>query len=384
LAAISGLKYKTIQVLLLTLWSFAICFYKVYNAGSNVVVLTYQEGSERLYSQQTPYSEPQKGDVYLYSPFFGTCYKIFYQFPLKIHTTIWVFLNCLVFWIGISYWFKFHFKMRWNEWLGLIFCSMELDGALRYAQINPLLVGTTLIGLSYFNQKKYKLSAFFLTLGANFKLLPGVFIFPLLFFRKNKFSFSVLLFSVLFFLIPALIVGLKNDFFFHIDYFNFLREKSKIRFLLDIERSFGHFGLHKVGTVVWWIVLIASPLAMILYKKVNSLWVSLGFCALLLINYRSEKPTFVFVAPVFLFLLNNPRRFVHYITIVSAFFITFVFNSLCPKAFKYYVYFGDENKSIGTLALWATALLLICLESDRFRNFIFHQTPLKRRQTLNK
>jgi hypothetical protein len=214
--------------------------------------------------------------------------------------------------------------------------------------------------------------------------LPGVFIFPLLFFRKKKFIFSVLLFSVVFFLIPALLVGLKNDFFFHIDYFNFLREKSKIRFLLDIERSFGHFGLHKVGTVVWWIVLIASPLAMILYKKVNSLWASLGFCALLLINYRSEKPTFVFVAPVFLFLLNNPNRYVQYITAISAFFITFVFNSLCPKAFKYYVYFGDENKSMGTLALWATALLLICLESDRFRNFIFHQTPLKRRQTLNK
>ncbi len=329
------------QVILLTLYSWLLLAPGLVKTGKNIVTQTYERAAHHIWLGESPYAPPNgNGDLFKYSPSFAALYGAFAYLPDRIQALAWALLGAFVFWTGVSRWKIFSAKNSWLHWAALALVSMELDISLRYQQVNALIVGLVLLGLADYRDKKFKSSGFWLALGTNFKILPGVFVFALPWCGPFLRSFGLTTLGL--FLAPTLFLGPLGALTAHLDWGRALGSDMGSAGLLDLESVLSRLGFPLFGTTLRAGVATLTLLILLKLRKsaADGILTASGFTfvasALLLLSPRTESPTFVLVAPAYLLLVlewTGDKKKNHYLSTLAicAMLITFCYTDFWPK-----------------------------------------------------
>jgi hypothetical protein len=339
--------------------------------GTNIVTQTYAMGALRLWHGQSPYPAPTGVDLFKYSPWFGVLYLPFAGLPDRAQAAAWGVVNAAVFWAGVCRWFRLP-SGRSIFWLGWILCAMELDGALRYQQINPLLVGMALGALADFRDGDEFRSGFWLGTAADFKVLPGLFAIALPWTRRR--AIGLIAAGLVAVAGPALVVGVSRTLSFHRDWLELLAGDAGGPGLRDLATALAYWGFPATGLLLRRAVLAITVAALVGLgwgRRLTdgtrwALWIAFGLEALLLVSPRTESPTFVLLSPCYLFLLHAIRErsglgrsIAAAVFAAGAFLVTFSFNDLWPHRVWDPAVWHGTGKTLGVFLLWGlTAVLL--------------------------
>lgn len=341
--------------------------------GTNIVTHTYAFGSQKFWGGLSPYTDPKgAGDWFKYSPLFAWFYTPFAKLNSSGQAVLWGIFNIVCFWTGTIVWFPWkQLESRWL-WLGYLFCSMEADGSFRYQQMNAALVGLTLLGLFFFKQKVFRKSGMLLTLVSNVKILPGLFLIGLCVPKRKQYLQGILLGSAICLIVPLAYWGFSKTLVYHLDWYHLLTRDTNTDGLLDVATVLNRLGLPNAKMLVLYPLSIFSLILFfaqrILEKEFEwDLWIPLGLFTLLLVNPRTESPTFVMGAPGYLFLLRHnlklkgPTKTLAMVLWSSGiFFITLCMNDIWPRILWNPGPWLHFNKTLGAFLLWLSCVILIC------------------------
>lgn len=386
-------KTKTLVFLAFVLWSFVLVAPSLLGTGPNVVTKTYFGAAERIVSGQSPYSYlGPDTDAFKYSPLFALLFSPLSIIPSTPATLIFAFLNITVFWLGLIFWSQnLALSLRATILVGIV-CSMELDGALRYQQINPFLAGLTLLGGHFLFLKRTLLAALFFAVGVNFKIIPLVFAGSYLLSRDKRFFLGFTSWSFVLVFLPIPFLGIETNLLRHREWFEvLLRDLKAPEGILDIQTVLVKIGLPPVFSLFSkWAVLLASGAILVLIgrrivdsnrdknklelKKYFCLWFAVGLSSVLLLSPRTESPTFVYAAPIFAFLvpLSNlvegfSKKLFWAWYGVGFFLISFSFNDLWPKGIWDPLSLFYRTKTLGLFGLWSFSVFLFLLTVQKGR-----------------
>lgn len=255
---------------------------------------------------------------------------------------------------------------------------MELNISLLYQQINALLIGTTLYALALFRDRRFVQAGILLTLATNVKMYPGLFALALLFPVQKKYWLGLILGSVIALLAPAIWVGFRQNVELHQFWIGRLTEAaSYVRDDLNLASVLARQGHRYLGSVLECVLVAVSLLSVLLLKNYRSsiLWIVVGSTLILLINPRTESPTFVYVAPAYLFLTavlfklkdNKVLWLGLSVLILCGFAMTFSFTDIWPKFLWNPGTYRYATKTIATLLMWTLAVFLAFKTHRRLR-----------------
>lgn len=192
---------------------------KVYYTAAEYLI----EG-KNIYGSLEGYS--QRGDwetyaAYLYSPLFAVTAVPFTVLPKTLSFLIWYSLNFYWVWLTLRklllFFPGFSAKDRVIvQALSLLLVSRFMKANLELGQLSFLMLFLSVEGLSQIfihNKKVY--GAALLALAINFKLLPLVFIFYLLYRNQFKAFGWLCFFSLLYLVLPALFLGWQKNWQMH-------------------------------------------------------------------------------------------------------------------------------------------------------------------------
>lgn len=160
------------------------------------------------------------GYHYFYSVLFGIFLKPLTFLPLPVSRFLWLLLNAFflfrIFKISISFFNVSSFSNKQKLLFILVpffFCLRFILDNFHLAQLTVLMLYLSLEGVSLIFLKNKWYGAAFIALGINIKLLPLVLI-PLLLYRRKFFeSVLVIVFTGLFYFLPALFIGWDQNMF---------------------------------------------------------------------------------------------------------------------------------------------------------------------------
>lgn len=346
--------------------------------GTNIVTKTYETSAVRLWAGVSPYLQPPPGagDWHKCSPFFSLLYSPLAQLPPGAQAAIWAAVNALVFWAGVSRWFRLEKKSAWWAWVALLATSMELDGSLRYQQTNALLAGIILFGIADYRDGRFFRSGLVLAIGSDLKILPAIFALPLLFrpWRK-EYAKGLALGSLVAFLAPALVVGLARDVGFHLDWARLLLRDLGAPGLLDIESVLSSLGTAPALARAVRLGVIGVSLLLLFARRLPlPIWTALGLYTVLLASPRTESPTFVLMAPTYVlvarYLAEEGAGWREAAALgVGFFFVTFTFNDLWPKQLWNPLPLHYVTKTLGVIPLWVLSAFLLMRRGQPTRLF---------------
>jgi hypothetical protein len=381
------------QWLLLTCITVAFVTPRMIHVGTNIVTDTYKSGATRLLSGNNPYAPPHGTDNFEYSPFFAFVYAPIAKLPPKPQALIWAIINCALFWAGIGAWFSWE-KQR-SKWLAaaLIVCAMELNISVLYQQVNASLIGITLLGLAWYRDGKLGFAGFLLSIATDIKLLPGIFAFSLLFPLRSRYLLGLSLGFSTALAAPALAVGWNANIELHrlwiLSLSNTWHMVRPVQLdILSVLQKWGYSGL---GSVLRALILLSSGLLLVLSSMNRRVswypWIAIGACCLLLVSPRSESPTFVMMAPVYIFLtaffidssLPDWARWAGLGSLcVIAFLVTIGFTDLWARKSWAPFQLAYSTKTIGTAFLWVLAVLALIREwmTSHQRPIFLSERPL--------
>lgn len=372
------------QFFLFALLAWAAALPSILRHGLVTASRTYWEAAGRLGAEglpHGPYSLAGPGaDVYKYSPFFAQAFQIFLPLPEVWAAALWGLVNVAVFFWGVGRAFRLSRDTPWWAWVGLLLASMELNGSLQYQQVNGLLAGLCLAGLADFRDARYRTSALWWALAANIKIFPLALAGALVLGSPRKFGVPFVVASLAFVLFPALQVGLVADFHLHQDWLLVLARDLSRADLLDARTLMIKAGLPAAGEALRWLIAGVTT-SLFLWAAFPArpharfpwaAWACCGWSAILLLNSGTESPTFVLLAPVYLFGATEAGRTRCWIGAVAAALITVQYSDLWPRAVRLHGWETFAYKSAGTLVLWIIASLWLMqeLSNGRFRRQI--------------
>lgn len=358
------------QVLLCALVSSLFLFPHLGTLGLNGVTRTYQAAALRFWSGSTPYDLPvPNSDWFKYSPAFAMLYRFFTFFPDKLHAMLWGALNFTVYWLGVARWVP-AFRDGRVIWIWLIAASMELDGALRYQQVNALLTGMMLWAVADYRDGKFGKSGMLLGFATNWKVISTPFLIGLARRKPVYWIASAVTVSALL-LVPALIVGWQKNWEWHWQWLALLRRDAGNGGILDLGTV---LAVHLPQELAQWIRIavgastfffLVDPRRKPLFPVAEALWVCIGLTGILLFSPRTEAPTFVLAAPTLPMLWIASRsvggaekKWVRVAIVGCFFFLSLVHNDIWPKAlWNMNTWYGGD-KTLAVFGLWLISLHL--------------------------
>ncbi len=347
---------------------------RFYAVGTNVVTKTYAFAAMRLGNRQTPYVAPSgERDWFKYSPLFGLAYRPFAALSPFTQAVSWAALNILFFWCGIRCWLTR--KSSWVILFALLGASAELNISLLYQQVNALLIGIVLIALAAYRDQKFRTAGALLAIATNFKIVPVLFFLGLAPFGPTLFLGAFIFSSLLLLALPALWLSPSINWALHQTWLSILMKDAASPGLLDVQTVFSAWGLPSLGSFLRWFVLGGTLVLLWLRTRWNlkwEPWIALGSLCILLFSPRTESPTFVLMAPVYVLLcayastLPSSFRAALLGSLGLAFLtITFAYTDLAFfPAWPSHPPFS--SKTIGSLQLWVVLAGMQVALSRRF------------------
>jgi hypothetical protein len=360
-----------LQALFLAVLSLSAVAPMLAHRGLDVVTRTYTEGATRLAEGASPYAPPSEGrDVFKYSPTFALLYRPFTELPPAAHAIAWAFLNALVFWLGVSVWWRASRSTRWSDGVALVIAAMELDISLRYQQVNALLAGLTLLALHEVKAGALRRGGLSLSLAANLKLLPGLFLAGLWVPPRRNFVVASLLGLLAWALLPVLSVGWGANWALHREWVALLRADVGSAGLLDLRTVVDRWGVEGLGAVLRGVVAVVS-LGVFLglrwkhrHRAIEAfpwaIWYGLGMSTILLLSPRTESPTFVLLAPAYVLLAWELTGKTAWLVplFIAMLSITACYTDLWPRFVWDPRTTAYASKTLGTFLLWGLTVVL--------------------------
>lgn len=358
------------QILILSGISLLFTGVWLFRTGTGCVTWTYAYAAKQVFQGLSPYASNEGCDWFKYSPLFTFLYWPFAWLPSAWQALTWGMFGTVLYWTGITSWFRFSRETPVALWLALMICSMELDGSTRYQQVNSHLIGLTLIGLARLRDDRNFEGGFWLALAANLKILPGIFF--LLVPWKGRMWSGVACAIVLSLVVPAAWVGATETVAWHRQWFALLLRDTGGAGLADIQSMLGSLGLFELGRITRLAVLGLTAVLIIparisgvnLKEPSAGAWLGLLLAMVLLVSPRTESPTFVMAAPAFLFLsrailaLSPARRRLLWPGVAtSGILMTLIYNDVWRAFFSRVQSYAP--KAIGVLVLWLVCLILV-------------------------
>ncbi len=291
----------------------ALAFETFYNAG-----LHWLQGLN-------PYAAYEGFDYYKLSPTFLLSLVAFAQMPFVVSGLIWQLISIVLFYIAIV-WLLRELPLARPLGLGLslflpflLLTDFQLNGT--YLQSNTLVVAVMTLGLLFYVRGQWVVSALLLAWIANTKLYPLVLTLLLLVDLRWRFIVTTLLAHTFLIVLPFLVWGSTQANSFYIDWFNLLTMDKTLTY----GEPWGHFFLGlkaflevNFGWVLQqgylWVLLISAMLVGLpaLWLRwfagafqVNTLMLLFvsALAWILLFSTRTEGPTLVLIAPIYLYAL---------------------------------------------------------------------------------
>lgn len=350
---------------------------RLLHVGTNIVTDTYRAGATRFIEGQNPYAPPEGTDRYEYSPFFALVYSPIAELAPRYQAIVWAIINCALFWAGVGAWFQWD-KQR-SKWLvgAVVVCAMELNISVLYQQVNASLIGLTLLALACYRDGKLGGAGFLLAIATDIKILPGIFAASLLFPIRKRYWLGLSLGFCTALALPALVVGWQGNIELHrlwlLDLSQTWRMVRPVQ--LDLSSVMQKWGYGGVGSLLRIIILFASGALLLLSSVYNRVawypWIAVGACCLLLVSPRSESPTFVLMAPVYIFLTaffldRTLSEWVRWLGIGSliliAFLVTIGFTDLWARKTWAPFQLTYSTKTVGTTLLWLLSVAALLRE----------------------
>lgn len=235
--------YKTIVYALISVALFIFLFIESSNKGDFYIFL---EASKDLMNHENIYQKTYfDGYHYFYSVLFALCIYPLTYLPSQVAIFLWLCFNIFLLYKiygSINYLLPLH-KLKDNskKWfwiLTFIFSFRFIFENIHYSQVTILLLYLCLEGVRFIQNKNIYKGAALIALGINIKLLPLVII-PYLIYRKQfKASGFIIIFYILFQLIPLLFIH-EEYFLVLINTWAKLINPTDTKHILDVEeRSF--------------------------------------------------------------------------------------------------------------------------------------------------
>lgn len=360
--------------------------YPLFTKGGNTSEV-YFDGARALSEGRSPYQlERPPDNTFKYSPAFAVVMIPFARLPHKLALFLWAILCTVVYWWGIYCWIppdRSAFGWFWN-----IFLAMEVNGSLIHGQMNPLLAGGILLALDQFRRERWGVSSGLLVTLSNFKIIPGLALVPALWRSGPSFWGRVALVSLVLFLLPLPWLGLEGTFRLHQEWFHLLFQDGtgqRSFNCADVRSIFEKMGLAGIANLLYALVALATAAALVWPPRRRTddwpWWAILILTALVLLNPKTETPSYVIAAPAVALIAYLFRGSSHPVELGVAFLcavlITFLHNDIWPQfLFKADRYAPRvDYKMVGTLLTWGMALQAMVQRKRTTNNRIKRMSP---------
>lgn len=270
-------------------------------------------------------------DLFKYTPTFSVFFGFFAMFPTWLGMILWNVVNAFILLYGVYLLSK---ETSLQKGLILIVLLIELMTSMQNEQSNGLMAGLFVLGFALLENKRYLLATLCIVLSIYIKLFGIVaFALFLLYPKKGKLALYTVLWMVVLFLIPLLLVEFSYYQSLYISYLGLLTQDHA-----------GSMGLSVMGWLSTWfgmnvnkniVVLIGAIIFMIPLVKIKA-YASYDFRKLMLasvliwviiFNHRAESPTFVIaMAGVSLWFIGSDKSMINKVLFILA----FIFVSLSP------------------------------------------------------
>ncbi len=346
---------------------------------------TYNTGTISFFSGINPYPiEWQNSGPYehlswfLYHPSFCIFFYIFSTAGLGMYagTFFWLLINLLIFWfgfVGLLSLLGSETDILKGRWFLLVLFLMfnEVQAPLLNHHVNCFVSGTMMLGLVAYMKHNFARSAFLLATAVTFKVLPIVLVLLLFLEFKWKFIFCFFGFLLMMLMIPLFFISL--DFYFEIlsHWVAILLTEPLRTDYIGLQPTLAYFE-RGVDSGYFLVFMMINALAVAIAaftvfsfskKDFTRLIFPLAILFLLIFNKRTETPTFVFMAPLYAFMLHAVLRekqnknftmmLIHVIALtVSWILATYMYTDLYPYDLRQ-IARANHVKLFGLIVMYA-------------------------------
>jgi hypothetical protein len=239
-------------------------------------------------------------DKFFYAPQFALFFLPFAFLPIKFAILLWLFLGARLFFMAIE-----KLPLSNNQKTVIFFIVLsDLINSCQNLQTNALNAAFMLFIFSFLHNQKYILAAICVAFCLSIKIYPAAAALLFLFYpNKLKFVLWCCVFTVLFFLLPLLVV--PKDYFFSCleNWIKTISEDATDKFISNSPSLIGinytwfskpvnHFYIQLVGLLVVFI-----PLFKIFKKQVDTSFILLYLAFIMvfvvIFNHAAESPTYI-------------------------------------------------------------------------------------------
>ncbi len=253
---------------------------------------------------ENPYGAQLGLDWFKYSPLGGLLTAPYAVLPETVGLFLFLLTQCLLFYWAFHRWSAgAGYSLRHSpalQWVAVASVALDLAVAIQNAQVNLVIWALMLLGAAQYAESKLIRSGLVLSLATNLKLFPFTLGLCLLTDCKRRFWLSFLGGTLLWFLLPAALVGFERDVELHRDWIRLMsRDQAEEVSMLDIGSFLQiHFGIDAavraplallVGVIIGlacWILFRRGE-----HRRVHRFVVPFTGLYVLLFSYLSESPT---------------------------------------------------------------------------------------------
>ena len=285
----------------------------------------------------------EHADLYKYSPSFALLMAVFYALPDWVGLFLWNLLNMMVLYLGI----KGLPKLTWQTKIAILMVLFfELITATQNTQSNALLAGLIMLAYNQFERGKTRLASLFLIIGIFIKIYSVVGCLLFLFYPDKLKSLAyMLLWSVLIFLIPLLVVDFSSLLKQYQNWYVLLRQDQSESIGMSIyiyTQLFLPSNSYKIITLLFGSVLLLGPLvkwSSYSNQQFRFYYMALILLWIVLFNHKAESPTYIIaMTGVALWYTGAKKEIFNKILLWgTVFFCSLWFTDLVPKGIKGFV-----------------------------------------------
>ena len=304
----------------------------------------------------------EQWDLFKYSPAFALLFGLFAYLPDPVGLSLWAILNAVVLFYSVYYLPNIDIR---TKGLILIFVFSETLTTLQNEQSNALITGLLIFTFGFLERRKYWMASFCIVSTIFIKLfgIVGLALY-LLYPGKLKLAYTALFWTVLFTMLPLLVVDKDQFVFLYKSWANMLSNDHSISDGLSVIgwlKTWFNWQVNKTYVSLVGVVLFCIPLLRI--KAYSNYQYRILMLASILIwvvifNHRAESPTFIIaISGVALWYFSQAQNTENLILLILALIFTGLSSTdLFPKFIRDQYVWPYVLKAVPCILVWGKIL----------------------------
>jgi hypothetical protein len=314
----------------------------------------------------------EQWDLYKYSPGFALLFGAFAHLPDAAGLCLWNLINSLLLFLSIYLLPAINSRMR-----GLILLTVliELITSLQNSQSNALVAGLIILGFGFMERQNYIFGTLWIALSVFIKLFGIAALILLIFYPKKwKIALYLLLWSVILFLIPLMVVNWHQFNLLYANWMTLLSTDHSLSYGLSVMgwlKTWFNLEPNKIIIILSGVIILCLPLIRIqLYKNYTFRLFSLASVLIwvIIFNHKSESPTFI-IAMCGIAIWFYSQRLLRtnlILLIVSIIFVSLSPTDLFPAYVRNHFVIPYVLKVVPVMIIWGKIIFELSFEKKYF------------------